>query len=76
MYIGGGIILIVVGGILAFGVKNQSVGNFDLSAIGWIMMGGGVLAIVISFILMQQRTNTSHTEIVERHDLGGPPARY
>lgn len=73
MYIGGGIFLIVIGGILAFGVKDQSVGNLSLGPIGWICMGGGALAIIISFILMQQRTNTSHTEVVERRDIGGPP---
>ena len=73
MYIGGGIFLLVVGGILAFGVNDHSVANIDLGAIGWICMAGGALAIVLSFILMQQRTNTSHTEVIERRDLGGPP---
>jgi hypothetical protein len=74
MYIGGGIILLVIGGILAFGVNDKSVGNFDVEAIGWICMSGGVLAIVLSLLLMQLRTNTSHTEVVERRDInGGPP---
>jgi len=73
MYIGGGIFLLIAGAILAFGVNDQSVGNVDLGVVGWVCMGGGLLAIVLSFFLMQQRTNTSHTEIVERRDLGGPP---
>ncbi len=73
MYIGGGIFLLVVGGILAFGVNDQSVGSLDLGAVGWICMAGGALAIILSLFLMQQRTNTSHVEVVERRDVGGPP---
>jgi hypothetical protein len=76
MYIGGGIFLLVVGAILAFGVTDQSLGDLDLSVVGWVMMGGGVLAIVLSLMLQQQRGNTSHTEVIERRDLGGPPPRY
>jgi len=72
MYIGGGIFLIVVGGILAFGVRDN-VSNLDLGMIGWVCIAGGVLAIVLSLVLGQQRTNTSHTEVVERRDIGNPP---
>ena len=75
MYIGGGIFLLVVGAILAFAVNDTSVGAVDLPVIGWICMGGGALAILLSLVLMNQRSNTSHTEVVERRDLGGPP-RY
>ena len=75
MYIGGGIFLLVVGAILAFAVNDTSVGPLDLEVIGWICILGGILAIVLSLVLMQQRRNTSHTEVVERRDLGGPP-RY
>ena len=71
MYIGGGITLIVIGAILAFGVRDR-VDALDLTAIGWIGMGAGVLAIVLSFVLQQQRNNTSHTEVIERRDSGGP----
>jgi hypothetical protein len=71
MYIGGGITLLVVGAILAFGVRDR-VDALDLTAIGYIGMGAGVLAIILSFILQQQRSNTAHTEIVERRDVGGP----
>jgi hypothetical protein len=73
MYIGGGIFLLVVGGILAFGVRDQ-VDAVNVEVIGWIMMGGGALAIILSLVLSQQRANTSHTEVVERRNLGGPPA--
>jgi hypothetical protein len=72
MYIGGGIFLLVVGGILAFGVRDH-VDALNLGVVGWIFMGGGLLAILLSLILNQQRSNTSHTEVVERRNLGGPP---
>jgi uncharacterized protein DUF6458 len=71
MYIGGGITLLVVGAILAFGVRD-SVDALDLTAIGYIGMAAGLLAIILSFILQSQRTNTTHTEVVERRDVGGP----
>jgi Domain of unknown function (DUF6458) len=76
MYIGGGIFLLVVGAILTFGVDDH-VKNIDLGAIGWIFMGGGVLAIILSLVLNAQRSNTSHTEVVERRNIGGePPLGY
>ena len=35
------------------------------------------LAIVLSLVLTRQRTNTSHTEVLERRDIGGtPPSTY
>ncbi|HEX5533354.1 MAG TPA: DUF6458 family protein [Actinomycetales bacterium] len=72
MGIGAGIFLLVVGGILAFGVRN----NFeavDLTVIGYICMGAGALAILLALVLNTQRSNTSHTEYVERRDTGNPP---
>jgi hypothetical protein len=76
MYIGGGIFLLVVGAVLAFGI-NDSVESINLEAVGWIFMGGGVLAILLSLVLGQQRSNTTHTEVVERRgDVGGPPIGY
>jgi uncharacterized protein DUF6458 len=74
-YIGGGITLLVVGAILAFGVRD-SVDALDLTAIGYICMAAGVLAIILSLVLNNQRRNTTHTEVVERRDLNGPPPGY
>lgn len=72
MYIGGGIALLVVGGILAFGVRDQFDG-LDLTAIGYILMAGGALAIILSLVINKQRVNTSHTEVIERRNTGGTP---
>ncbi len=73
MGIGGGIFLIVVGAILAFAVSD-AVSGVDLAMIGYICMGAGVLALVISLVLNAQRTNTTHREVVERYDDRRPPA--
>jgi hypothetical protein len=44
-----GIILIVVGAIVAFGVDVVADG-FDLQAIGYILMAGGAIALVVAAI--------------------------
>jgi hypothetical protein len=74
MGLGTGIALLVIGGILAFGVKD-SFSALDLTAIGYICMGAGVLAIILTLVVQQQRRSTSHTSVVERRNIdgGGPP---
>lgn len=54
MYIGVGIFLIVVGAILEFAI-GTNVSGVNLKAIGWICMGGGVLAILLSFVTGARR---------------------
>jgi hypothetical protein len=54
MYIGLGIFLIVVGAILAFAL-HASLGAVDLTAVGWICMAAGVLAIVLSLVVTRRR---------------------
>jgi uncharacterized YccA/Bax inhibitor family protein len=71
MSLGTGIALLVVGGILAFGVQT-SFEAVDLTVIGYICMAAGALAIVLSLVVGNQRRSTAHTEVVERR--GGPPA--
>lgn len=73
MSLGLGIFLLVIGGILAFGVRDQFTA-IDLTAIGYVCMAGGVLAIVLTLILQQQqRRRTSHATYVERRDDTRPP---
>jgi hypothetical protein len=76
MYIGGGIFLLVLGAILSFAISDQKVAGIDLQVIGWICIGGGALAIVLSLMLMDRSRNTSHTEVVERRDMGPRPPTY
>jgi hypothetical protein len=72
MALGIGIFLVVVGAILAFAVE-ASVSGLDIQVVGWICMLAGVLAIVLSLVMNAQRANTTHTEVVERRDVGNPP---
>ena len=72
MGLGVGITLLVVGGVLAFGVRDQW-SAVDLTAIGYICLGVGALAIVLALVMNQQRSRTSHTEYVERREVGGGP---
>ncbi len=72
MGLGVGIFLLVVGGVLAFGVRD-SWDVVDLTAIGYVCLGVGVLAIILSLVVQQQRTRTRHTTTVRRDD-GEPPA--
>jgi hypothetical protein len=44
-----GIILLVAGAIITFAVDRQAEG-FDLHAVGWILMAGGGLALLIALI--------------------------
>ena len=70
MYIGGGITLLVIGAILSFAVRDN-ISGVNLTVIGYILMAAGVLAIILSMIFNAQRTNTTHREVIERHD--NPP---
>ena len=72
MALGSGIFLVVVGAILAFAV-DVNLSGLDLQVVGWICMVAGALAIVLSLVMNAQRANTSHTEVVERRDVGNPP---
>lgn len=71
MGIGIGIFLIAVGLILVLALPNAT-DVVDLAMVGWICVGVGVLGLIIGLIVNAQRTNTSHREIVERDDRGGP----
>lgn len=54
MYIGVGIFLIVVGAILTFAL-NESVDAVNLEMVGWICMGAGALAILLSLVMGSRR---------------------
>lgn len=72
MGFGIGIFLMVVGAILAFAVQD-GISGIDLTVVGYICLGAGVLALIIAVVMNQQRTNTTHREVIERHDDRLPP---
>ena len=69
MGLGTGIALMVIGGVLAFGITNTAVPAVNLPVIGFILMAGGALTIIL-VLVSQQR---SSTEVVERRDRPAPP---
>lgn len=66
MVIGSGILLIVVGAVLAFAVNADS-SVIDVDVVGWICMAVGVVAIIVSLIVSAQARNTTHREIVDEN---------
>lgn len=70
MRLGLGIVLLLIGAVLAFAVKDN-VSGVNLTMVGHICMGVGALALILSLITQAQATNTSHMTTVERND--NPP---
>lgn len=70
MGIGLGILLLVIGLILLFAIKEfpdavQDV--VDPATVGWILVIAGALALVLGLVMNSQRSKTTHVE--ERRDL-------
>lgn len=75
MGIGLGIVLLLIGLILVLdvipGLNNLPI---DSSALGWIFVVVGALAIVLALVMNKQRSETKHIE--ERRYDGGSGPRY
>jgi protein-S-isoprenylcysteine O-methyltransferase Ste14 len=68
MSIGLGVVLFVIGAILAFAL-HIDVGWIDLSLVGYILMGAGVVVFIIGIVLLARRRRTvatSHTTVDPR----------
>lgn len=74
MVIGLGIVLIVLGLTLALDVINVDTSLVDTGTLGWILLVAGIVAVVVSLIVNQQRSKSTHV-VEERRDGGYPPAR-
>jgi hypothetical protein len=55
MGIGGSILLIVVGAIMTFGIRDTDVGPFDLNTIGWILQLAGLVGLVLTLYFWNTR---------------------
>jgi len=73
MYLGLGIFLLVVGAVLAFATSIH-VSGIDLSLVGWILMAGGLLAIILSLALPRRRGFASR-QVVQRDPVTGAEVR-
>ena len=70
MGMGLGILLLVIGLILLFAVNEfpDSVQDVvDPTVVGWILVIAGALALVLSLVMNNQRSRTTHVE--ERRDV-------
>ncbi|MCT1459041.1 DUF6458 family protein [Aestuariimicrobium sp. p3-SID1156] len=70
MWIGLGIVLLVIGAVLKWAL-NVEIPYVDDDILGWILMIAGVAAIIFSFIAQAQRqnfrtTNETRVEDIER----------
>ena len=61
MRIGTSLFLLALGAILAFAVNVELGGFVDLSLIGYILMGAGVVVFLISLVLMMRRRQSVST---------------
>jgi membrane-bound ClpP family serine protease len=60
MSIGSGIALFVIGAILAFAV-NVQLDWIELSTIGYLLMGAGVLIFILGLVLMMRKRQSTTT---------------
>lgn len=60
MWIGLGIVLIIIGAVLNWAIQIDVPGVAD-GVLGWILIGAGVLAILFSFVAQAQRSRVHTT---------------
>jgi uncharacterized membrane protein HdeD (DUF308 family) len=68
--IGLGIVLLLVGLVLALGVIQMDLSFIDDVALGWILVVVGALAIVLALVMNRQRARSRH---VEERRIENPP---
>lgn len=71
MGIGTGIFLIVVGAILAFAIEPDVWEVVDLNMVGYILIVGGIVALVLGLVYSYQHSN--RRSVVEHYDERTPP---
>jgi hypothetical protein len=77
--LGVGIFLIAVGAILTFAV-NATSSSVNVDAVGWILMGVGLVSILLSLLFWQSWAGPGYWTTRRRttyvDDAGGPPPTY
>jgi hypothetical protein len=73
MGIGGSILLIVIGLILALAL-HLTVAGVDIQMVGWILVAAGVAGLVITYALIAPRRR--RTVVVDRGSRVDPSVRY
>jgi hypothetical protein len=70
MGIGSGILVFVIGAVLAFALNIQ-VAWIDIHLVGYLLMGAGIVVFIISLVLMlkkRQTVVTTHTAVDPDHN--------
>lgn len=62
MGIGLGIVLFLLGLILVTGVVNYDINFIEDQNLGWILLIVGAVALVLSIVINQQRSRSTHVE--------------
>ena len=74
MRIGGSLVLIALGAVLAFAVKVNDTHGFNVNTAGWILMIVGAIGLLVSLVMMSTRRRT---DVVHRQDpMGGSRTTY
>lgn len=74
MRIGGSLVLIALGAVLAFAVHVNDTHGFNVNTAGWILMIVGAIGLLVSLIWMSTRRRT---DVVQRQDpMGGSRTTY
>jgi hypothetical protein len=68
MTIGGSIGLIIIGAILAFAVTYDLAG-LDINIIGFILMVGGLIGLIVGLVLAQRSRAATRTRVVDERDV-------
>ena len=70
MGIGFSIFLLALGAILAFAV-NATVAGLDISVVGWILMGAGVIGLTLTMVVLAPRRRRTVTETTTTNPVAG-----
>jgi hypothetical protein len=70
MRIGGGIFLMALGAILAFAVRDN-ISAVDLTLVGYILLGAGLLVTVLSLIFANRGRTSVATNVTSRDPITG-----
>lgn len=69
MGIGIGVVLLVVGAILAFAVSFD-ISGIDIHVIGYIVMAGGLIALIIGLVVQLPRTRRNRSTAITTDQAG------
>ena len=73
MRIGGSLVLIALGAILAFAVKVNNTHGFNVNTAGWILMVVGAIGLLVSLVWMSSRRRT---DVVHEGPVGTSRTTY